>query len=317
MKKNHPKEKAMLHPRNPHRERYNFKQLIETNPALKPFVRPNAFGDESIDFSNSAAVLMLNKSLLKHFYKIDFWEIPDGYLCPPIPGRADYIHNMADLLSENNGGKIPVGEKIKCLDIGVGSNCIYPIIGIKEYGWTFVGSDIDPISFENANKIIAQNAILKNKVKCILQTNKMDVFNGIITANDFYDITICNPPFHGSQQEAQANNLRKIKNLGTQKNEKPALNFGGKQTELWCFGGEEGFIKNMIKQSTAFATHCFWFTTLVSKQENLKGIYFAIKKANATAVKTLSMGQGNKTSRVVAWTFLTNEQQIEWAKKWG
>lgn len=307
----------MLHPRNPHRERYNFKQLIETNPALKSFVRPNAFGDESIDFSNPAAVLMLNKSLLKHFYKIDFWEIPDGYLCPPIPGRADYIHNMADLLSENNSGKIPVGEKIKCLDIGVGSNCIYPIIGIKEYGWTFVGSDIDPISIENANKIIAQNAILKNKVKCILQSNKMDVFNGIITANDFYDITICNPPFHGSQQEAQANNLRKIKNLGTQKNEKPALNFGGKQTELWCFGGEEGFIKNMIKQSTAFATHCFWFTTLVSKQENLKGIYFALKKANATEVKTLSMGQGNKTSRVVAWTFLTNEQQIEWAKKWG
>jgi 23S rRNA (adenine1618-N6)-methyltransferase len=317
LKKNHPKEKAMLHPRNPHRERYNFKQLIETNPALKSFVRPNAFGDESIDFSNPAAVLMLNKSLLKHFYKIDFWEIPDGYLCPPIPGRADYIHNMADLLSENNSGKIPVGEKIKCLDIGVGSNCIYPIIGIKEYGWTFVGSDIDPISIENANKIIAQNAILKNKVKCILQSNKMDVFNGIITANDFYDITICNPPFHGSQQEAQANNLRKIKNLGTQKNEKPALNFGGKQTELWCFGGEEGFIKNMIKQSTAFATHCFWFTTLVSKQENLKGIYFAIKKANATAVKTLPMGQGNKTSRVVAWTFLTNEQQTEWAKKWA
>ncbi len=203
------------------------------------------------------------------------------------------------------------------MDIGVGSNCIYPIIGIKEYGWTFIGSDIDPISIENANKIIAQNAHLKDKVKCILQTNKMDVFNGIITANDFYDITICNPPFHGSQQEAQANNLRKIKNLGTQKNEKPALNFGGKQTELWCFGGEEGFIKNMIKQSTAFATHCLWFTTLVSKQENLKGIYFALKKANATAVKTLSMGQGNKTSRVVAWTFLTNEQQIEWAKKWG
>ena len=307
----------MLHPRNPHRERYNFKQLIETNPALKPFIRPNAFGDESIDFSNSAAVLMLNKSLLKHFYKIDFWEIPDGYLCPPIPGRADYIHNMADLLSENNSGKIPVGEKIKCLDIGVGSNCIYPIIGVKEYGWTYIGSDIDPISIENANKIIAQNAILKNKVKCILQSNKMDVFNGIITANDFYDITICNPPFHGSQQEAQANNLRKIKNLGTQKNEKPALNFGGKQTELWCFGGEEGFVKTMIKQSKSFATNCLWFTTLVSKQENLKGIYIALKKANATAVKTLSMGQGNKTSRVVAWTFLTNEQQIEWAKKWG
>jgi 23S rRNA (adenine1618-N6)-methyltransferase len=316
LKKKHPKEKAMLHPRNPHRERYNFKQLIETNTALKPFVRPNAFGDESIDFSNPAAVLMLNKSLLKHFYAIDFWEIPDGYLCPPIPGRADYFHNMADLLSESNGGKIPVGEKIKCLDIGVGSNCIYPIIGVNAYGWNFVGSDIDPISIENANKIITQNDILKNKVKCILQTNKLDVFNGIISSDEFYDISVCNPPFHGSQQEAQANNLRKIKNLGTQKNESPVLNFGGKQSELWCYGGEEGFIKNMVKQSKSFATNCLWFTTLVSKQENLKGIYSALTKANATAVKTLPMGQGNKTSRVVAWTFFTDEQQSEWAKKW-
>ena len=307
----------MLHPRNPHRNRYDFEQLISSNPSLKPFVCTNAFGDESIDFSNPEAVLMLNKSLIKHFYDIDFWEIPDGYLCPPIPGRADYIHNVADLLGEKNNGKIPIGEKIKCLDIGIGSNCIYPIIGIKEYGWSFVGAEIDPISIENANKIIFQNELLKNRVNCIMQTNKMDIFKGIISNEDFFDVTICNPPFHSSLKDAQAGSLRKIKNLEKQISAKPVLNFGGKQSELWCLGGEEAFIKNMIIQSKLFAENCFWFTTLVSKHENLKGIYLVLEKVKAIEIKTLPMGQGNKISRVVAWTFLTKEKQMEWADKWN
>jgi len=35
-------------------------------------------------------------------------------------------------------------------------------------------------------------------------------------------------------------------------------------------------------------------------------------------VKTIPMGQGNKTSRIVAWTFLSKEQQKEWRnKRWN
>ena len=68
---------------------------------------------------------------------------------------------------------------------------------------------------------------------------------------------------------------------------------------------------------TCFSTSCFWFTTLVSKQSNLKSIYAALKNAEAVDVKTIEMGQGNKTSRIVAWTFLTSEQQKEWKNtKW-
>lgn len=157
--------KSRLHPRNKHRERYNFNQLISSSPDLAQHVKPNRYGDESIDFSDPKAVLALNKALLKHYYGIISWDIPDGYLCPPIPGRADYIHHIAELLAQHNFGKIPTGKNIKCLDIGVGANCVYPIIGNHEYGWSFIGSDIDAVSLDSAQKIVDSNPTLSNNVE--------------------------------------------------------------------------------------------------------------------------------------------------------
>jgi 23S rRNA (adenine1618-N6)-methyltransferase len=316
-KKEHPKEKSELHPRNRHRERYNFRQLIESCPELKQYVKVNVYEDESIDFFNPEAVKMLNKALLKHFYNIDYWDVPQNYLCPPIPGRADYIHNMADLLGHKNNGKIPAGEKIKCLDIGVGANCVYPIIGNKEYGWSFIGTDIDPVSIESATKIIELNPTLKGKVELRLQNNPKDIFTGIIRNNEFIDLSICNPPFHASLAEARTGTLRKLSNLNKIQITKPILNFGGQNSELWCEGGEARFISDMISQSRQFKASCFWFSTLISKESNLKNVYEAIKNAQVVETKTLTMGQGNKTARIVAWTFLSPEQQKKWIDtKW-
>jgi len=306
------KIKSRLHPRNKHRERYDFKQLVDCIPELSGFVQPNKYGDDSIDFANPLAVKHLNKSLLKHHYGIDYWNIPDDYLCPPIPGRADYIHHIADLLCGSNYGNIPKGKNIRCLDIGVGASCIYPIIGHTEYDWSFVGTDIDPVSIESAKQIIEKNSSLKNAIELRLQPSKKDIFYGIMTREDRFDISICNPPFHISQEAAQKGTLRKLNNLNDKKITKPILNFGGKSNELWCEGGERKFVSNMIRQSKKFETSCFWFSTLVSKQSNLKSIYEALKNTNAVDVVTIAMGQGNKTSRIVAWTFLTTEQQKEW-----
>ncbi|NVO04315.1 MAG: 23S rRNA (adenine(1618)-N(6))-methyltransferase RlmF, partial [Bacteroidetes bacterium] len=203
-KREHPKEKTRLHPRNKHRERYDFKKLIESCSDLAQYVTLNIYQDESIDFFNPDAVKMLNKALLKHHYEIENWDIPQNYLCPPIPGRADYIHHIADLLGDFNNKKNPTGNKIKCLDIGLGANCVYPIIGNKEYGWYFVGSDIDPIAIESANKIIDTNASLKGNIEIRLQNNPKNIFEGIIQKDEVFDLTICNPPFHASLAEAQS-----------------------------------------------------------------------------------------------------------------
>ncbi len=313
-KKPHLAEKSKLHPRNRHRGRYDFKDLAACCPELNAFVILNAYDDESVDFSNPQAVKMLNKALLKYFYDVDFWEIPDDYLCPPIPGRADYIHHIADLLAASNNGEIPTGKHINCLDIGVGANCVYPIIGSWEYGWSFVGSDVDAVSIASANKIIKNNPRLKDAVECRLQTAPKNIFRGIIGEDEFYDLTICNPPFHASAAEAKAGTLRKLSNLGNRKITKPVRNFGGQNREIWCEGGEEKFVEKMIGESLEFKISCFWFSTLIAKQKSLKSVYAALKNVEAFEVKTIPMGQGNKISRVVAWTFLNEKQRENWVK---
>lgn len=304
-----------LHPRNFHNDRYDFTALIKSQNNLKEFVKPNKYGDLSIDFANPDAVIALNKALLSHFYGIKNWEIPKGYLCPPIPGRADYIHHIADLLALSNNGKIPKGKTIKGLDVGVGANCIYPIIGVSIYGWQFLGSDIEKVSIESVLKIIDSNEILKENITIKQQENPSNIFVNIINKDEKYDFTLCNPPFHKSLEEALAGNKRKVQNLTKQKNTKSALNFGGKNNELWCKGGEITFIKNMIKESLEFSKNSLWFTTLVSKKENLPFIYKALKDVKVVEVKTIEMAQGQKTSRIVAWTFLSNDEQKTWAKK--
>ena len=292
--------KTKLHLRNKHRSRYDFDKLIQSYPRLKSFVKKNKYGDESIDFSDPKAVLSLNTALLKHFYKIDFWEIPQGYLCPPIPGRADYIHNIADLIRAENSA---LDTQIKCLDIGVGANCIYPIIGFVEYGWSFVGTDIDPKALESANRIVRENEVLNGKVELRLQKNSGKIFEGIIKNEEYYDVVICNPPFHSSFEEANRGNKRKLTNLNKRKVSKSSLNFGGKSNELWCEGGEKKFISNMIDESKRYAKNCKWFTTLVSKKANLPLVYKKLKSVKPRQIKTIDMGQGNKISRIVAWKF--------------
>ncbi|MFZ2315032.1 MAG: 23S rRNA (adenine(1618)-N(6))-methyltransferase RlmF [Gammaproteobacteria bacterium] len=311
-KKELTKVKSKLHPRNKHCGCYDFKQLIESCPALAQFVRLNPYNDLSIDFFNPKAVTMLNRALLKHYYGITNWSIPKNYLCPPIPGRADYIHHIADLLGSHNKGNIPRGDKIKCLDIGVGANCIYPIIGNHEFGWSFIGADIDPVAIKSAKKIIEMNPALTGKIEIRLQNNPKDIFQGIIQPNECIDITICNPPFHASAAEAQSGTLRKLNNLTGKKTLQPTLNFGGQHNELWCEGGEKRFVRDMILQSKQFSHSCFWFSTLISKQANLESVYQELKKSSATEIKTIQMEQGNKISRIVAWTFLSQELQKKW-----
>ncbi len=302
-----------LHPRNPHNERYDFEALIQSSPDLAPFVRENPYGDLSVDFADPKAVLALNRALLAHFYGVTQWSIPEAYLCPPIPGRADYIHYMADLLARSNGGKIPTGTAVRVLDIGVGANCIYPIIGHRAYGWSFVGAEIEPVSLASASALVEANTALDN-IECRLQNNSEHIFKGIIHKEERFDFTLCNPPFHASAEEASAGSQRKVRNLGSKKDKKKMLNFGGQANELWCPGGEIAFIRKMIKESAAYAKQCLWFSTLVSKKENLPAIYKALKQVNPAAVETIEMKQGQKVSRIVAWTFISTKMHSQWRK---
>lgn len=309
-----------LHPRNRHRGRYDFRQLIACSPELAAYVSLNAYRDESIDFADPAAVKALNRALLKQAYGIVAWDIPPGYLCPPVPGRADYLHYLADLLGAGNGGEIPHGKSVRVLDVGVGANCIYPLIGHREYGWSFVGADVDPAALACAQGIVganrAQGAVGKPAIELRLQASPLAILKGVVQAGEVFDLAMCNPPFHASLAEAREGSARKWRNLGkaAASPETPLRNFGGQGAELYCAGGEEAFVRRMIEESRQLPGCCFWFTTLVAKASSLPGVYRALKKAGVQETRTIEMAQGQKKSRIVAWTFLDGRQRLAWSK---
>jgi len=291
------KFKTIMHPKNNHTT-YNFDDLILSHSSLAKFVFVNEHGTKTIDFSKNDAVFHLNKAILKANYNITDWRIPKGYLCPPIPGRADYIHHISDLLNEDSSK-----TDIKGLDVGVGANCIYSILGSQIYNWKMIGCDINLDAINAAQHNVNLTEALKKNIEIRHQKDNANIFKGIIKEDEYFDFTMCNPPFHTSEAEASKGTMRKLSNL--RKDGATGLNFGGQANELWCNGGEVLFIKRMIKQSVAFKTQVGWFTTLVSKKENLPKIYKQLDKLKATH-KTISMKQGNKQSRFIAWNFKTN-----------
>ncbi|MCL1090202.1 23S rRNA (adenine(1618)-N(6))-methyltransferase RlmF [Shewanella profunda] len=306
--------KKALHPRNAHINGYDFNALIKAFHRLNAFVRQTPFGGLSIDFADPEAVKALNTALLKYHYGIDFWDIPKGALCPPIPGRVDYLHYLADLLVE--GDSSLAMEHVSVLDIGTGANGIYPILGCQVYGWHFVASDINSHSLANVQRIVERNPALQGRLSLRLQVDEKSVFKGIIQPQERFELTLCNPPFHASLAEAAQGSQRKVRNLqlnsGRTVKAASKLNFGGQGAELWCKGGEQQFLATMINESQAFADQCLWFTSLVSKKENLKPCYQALAKLAVDTVKTIEMQQGNKITRVLAWSFHSAAKRQSW-----
>lgn len=307
-----------MHPRNPHHSAYPFAELCSAIPELTRFVIKSQSGRKTIDFADANAVKLLNAALLKHYYNVGIWNIPEGYLCPPVPGRADYIHALADFLGED--ANIDLTKKVTALDIGTGANLIYPIIGSQAYGWHFVGTDIDQTAVKSASLIQSSNPNIKNQIKVRHQPNADKIFSGVIQTHEFFTFSMCNPPFHASQQAAMAGTIQKNANLNRHRQKRGTasatdtqrrapsralntLNFAGQANELWCHGGELGFIKNMIRESVEYKTQIRWFTSLVSKKESLRPIELALKQSNVAEFTRVNMQQGNKMSRFIAWRF--------------
>lgn len=310
-------EASSLNPRNRSRKRYDIEALCKSFPELKTYVVANKGGDNSVNFSDPKAVKALNRAILKKDYGIDYWEFPDKNLCPAIPGRAEYIHHIADLLAESNSGQIPSGKNTVCVDIGVGASCIYPIIGVIEYGWQFIGSDVSRKSIKSAQNIVDNNPVLKENVKCVLQNEVRHIFKGVIERSHKVDVSICNPPFHSSRSEAKQASLRKVKNLTGEKNPEPQRNFSGNYNELIYQGGELKFIYRMVAESQTYAKSILWFTSLISKEATLKKVRARLNKLAPEEVKVFSITTGNKTSRIIAWTFHDAEERNRWStERW-
>ncbi|WP_417369444.1 23S rRNA (adenine(1618)-N(6))-methyltransferase RlmF [Gelidibacter japonicus] len=296
-----------MHKNSLHTNSYDFELLTKNHEALKSHVFVNDYQNQTIDFSNPEAVKALNTALLYTHYDVKFWEFPDKNLCPPIPSRADYIHHLADLLRRSH-----LESDVKVLDIGVGASCIYPLLGNSIYNWSFVGSDIDEKSLQIAQKIIDKNN-LENVIELRHQRDYQHILKGILNPSDKFTASVCNPPFFKSQADALDATKTKLKGLGN-KSDKVIRNFSGTPKELCYAGGEKAILHNYLYESSQFPKQCYWFTSLVSNVSHVRSMEASLKKLGATEFRVLDMIQGNKVSRVVAWSFLTEKEQNNWIK---
>ncbi|REH52586.1 23S rRNA m(6)A-1618 methyltransferase [Tenacibaculum gallaicum] len=283
-------DKKGLHRKNKHKNGYDFKLLKEKYPKIAEFVIEK-FEKETIDFSDPIAVKEFNKALLATHYNIEHWNFSDNNLCPPIPGRVDYIHHLADLVANE--------ENVTVLDIGTGASCIYPLLGIAEYNWNFVATDIDLDSLDYAQDIIDDNGFT-DKIELRQQLKEEHILQGIIEEEDAFTITMCNPPFYKSAEEARGANRRKSRNLGNN----AVRNFAGNSNELWYIGGEKAFLHTYLYESSKHPKVSKWFTSLVSKKENVESLQNSGKKLGVKEFKIIPMYQGNKVTRIVCWRFL-------------
>ncbi|MCK7592998.1 23S rRNA (adenine(1618)-N(6))-methyltransferase RlmF [Pseudomarimonas salicorniae] len=301
-----------LHPRNRHQGSYDFDALLRVEPGLARHLVTTPRGERSIDFARPESVRALNAALLHQQYGVRRWELPDGYLCPPVPGRADYVHCLADLLAADLGGAPPQGSAVRVLDIGVGANLVYPLIGHAEYGWHFVGSDIDNSALEIARRTLGHNPGFAAAIELRHQSQRNSMFKGVLAEGERFAASLCNPPFHASAAEAAEGSRRKWRNLGRVsevRGKRPALNFGGQSNELWCSGGEAGFLRRMIEESAQIPECIGWFTSLVAKAEHLAALRARLERSAVREVREIPMAQGAKRSRLLAWSFLDAGQR--------
>ncbi len=311
----------MHHPRNRHSGRYDFAALTQACPDLARFVRANPAGEPTIDFADPAAVRWLNRALLRRDYGVSEWSLPDGYLCPPIPGRADYLHHLADLLAE--GGSVPRGSATRILDIGTGANLVYPLVGVADYGWTFVGTEVDAEALASGRRILEANPDFERRIELRRQPERGAIFAGVVKPGETFAACLCNPPFHASAAEAAAGTRRKLRNLAgnatgpssrtagfsdstnspSQGDRAPPRNFAGRSHELWCPGGEVAFIRRMIRESALRPALCRWFTSLVSQRESLEPLQRTLHDAGTVEVRRIDLAHGQKRTRLLAWRF--------------
>lgn len=297
-----------MHKKNIHAKDYDFDQLLEVYPNLEPFVIVKANQLKTIDFAKPKAVKALNTALLKAHYNIKYWDFPDHFLCPPIPGRVEYIHHLADLLKASQ-----LTQDITVLDVGTGANCIYPLLGNAVYDWNYIGVESNAQAFKIAQNIVNQNG-LQGKIRLKKQNDDSHVLQGVLTKADKVTVTMCNPPFFKNEEEAIKATTSKLKGLG-KPTDVMVRNFAGQAHELWYKGGEKAFLHTYLYESSLSKTDSFWYTSLVSNKDNIKSMTKSLKKLGATAVTILQMTIGNKKSRVVAWSFLTEEEKKNWNKK--
>ncbi|RDB24347.1 putative methyltransferase-like protein C27D7.08c [Hypsizygus marmoreus] len=144
-----------MHPRNPYHNAPDFESLAHSYPPLLKHLK-----GQTINFHDDAAQRCLTQALLKRDFDLEI-TLPSDRLCPPVPNRLNYVLWIQDIVRAHADGVLGSGRlNVRGLDIGTGASAIYPLLACRlEPEWTFVATEIDQHSFDQAQTNVASNGL--------------------------------------------------------------------------------------------------------------------------------------------------------------
>ena len=264
----------------------DFLILIKEFPELKKYIikHDEKIEEFSFDWSNNDLSLLMTKSILNYYFNIKYYDIPKGFLIPPVPSRLNYLNLINELIKDIEK------ENIIGVDIGTGANIIYPILGNSIYNWKFICSEINNESYNNA-KLILQKNNLEENINLIKQENKNNIFVSIINQENKYTFSMCNPPYYDYEQEIKIEDKKRD----------TEYNFD----EVYYEKGELGFFERYFEESICYKKNIFLFTILIGKKSNSEIIYDKINSYN-NIIKLCDIKKimtGNNVRYIIYWSF--------------
>lgn len=272
----------------------DFLTLIKEFPELKKYIlKQNEDNEEEFqfDWSNNELSLLMDKSILNYYFNIKYYDIPKGFLIPPIPSRINYI-NLINSIITKLIKDIDI-KNIIGIDIGTGANIIYPILGYSIYKWKFICTEINKEAYNNA-KLILQKNNLENNINIIKQNNKDNIFISILNRENKYIFSMCNPPYYNYENEIKLEDKKRDNEY----------NFD----EIYYKNGEYGFFQRYFEESICYKNNVFLYTILIGKKINAENIYDKLSSYN-DIIKIYNMQKiltGNNVRYIIYWSFFNN-----------
>ncbi|CAG5136646.1 unnamed protein product [Candidula unifasciata] len=280
-----------MHPRNRYKNsKPSFLHLALKYPDFRAHTTQDASGKVILDFKNADALRALTTCLLKEDFGLSV-ELPADRLVPTLPLRLNYIHWLEDIVGTN--------ENIWGIDVGTGASCVYPLLAAKMNKWHFLATEADPENVFYANKNVAANGFQEFiYVKKVSAEDILIAPLQTFTVRTQFDFCMCNPPFFADHMEAQAiTNTR-----SADRPEASTLSTASPQ-ECIAQGGEVGFVRQMIDESTVLRDKIRVFTSMVGKKSSLAPLKAELLHQKVAKYSTTEFCQGKTMRWGIAWTY--------------
>ena len=292
-----------MHHRNPYAS-LSWRSL-SSEEDLAPF-----FDGARYSFSRPGALAALTRALLRRDFSLE-WRPPADRLCPPVPGRLNYL-----LWAEDLPARLALGRLAACavppppppplpalsLDVGVGANAIFPLLGARLGGFCsqWLATDIDAVAVAGARAAATRAGLPPSALAVLSVEPGGPLLAGALPAAaaaggaPLVAVTVCNPPFFASWEEAVESMRRAPARAGA---------CGGAPHEMATVGGEAAFAGRLADESQPLGERALWFSCMLGKRASVADVSLRLARARVPALRTTELVQGVTRRWAVAWSW--------------